>query len=67
MKKLKLRKGGLLDRIIRKDLRKNKLVSVILMLLGYLSLRINGDGTVFVLMLMLGLPIFFSNENVIID
>ena len=68
MRKLKLRKDGLLDRIVRKDLRKNKVYSLLLMFIGYLSMRVlDGDGTVFVFTLMLGLPIFFSKENVIID
>ena len=67
MKKYRIRKGSLLDRLFRKDLRKNKLYSIILMLIGYLTIHIDGDCTVFILMLMLGLPIFFSNENVIMD
>ena len=67
MRNLKLRKGGLLDRILRKDLRKNKVYSLLLMFIGYLSIHIDGDCTVFILTLMLGLPVFFSNENVITD
>lgn len=42
---------------------KNKIMSVALILLGFLSSRIDGDGTVFIFTLMLGIPLFFEKEN----
>lgn len=68
MKKYCIRKGSLLDRILRKDLRKNKVTSISLMLIGFIAMKLfEGGGAVFLLTLMLGLPVFFFKENVIIN
>lgn len=70
MKKQIKRKEGLLMRILKRifnvKLLKNKVYSALLMLVGYLSmLLLEGDGTVFILTLMIGIPVFFAKENVI--
>ena len=70
MKKQIKRKEGLLMRILKRifnvKLLKNKLYSSLLMLVGYLSmLLLEGDGTVFIFTLMIGIPVFFAKENVI--
>lgn len=64
------RKEGLLKRIMRvifnRKLLKNKIYSIGLMSIGYLTMHLmEGDGTVFIFTLMFGLPVFFANENVI--
>ena len=63
------RKKGLLnilDRVFNKKLLKNKIYSIALMSIGYLSMRLmGGDCTVFIFTLLFGLPVFFANENVI--
>lgn len=66
MKKYSIRKGSLLDRILRKDLRRNKVISITLMLIGFIAMKlVEGGGAIFLLSLILGLPVFFSKENVI--
>lgn len=70
MKKQIKRKEGLLMRILKRifnvKLLKNKVYSALLMLVGYLSmLLLEGDGTVFILTLIIGIPVFFAKENVI--
>lgn len=53
--------------IIKHKLFKNKLYSSILMLMGFFSIKLlEGDITVFIFMLMIGLPVFFAKENVIV-
>ena len=69
MRRIK-RKEGLMKRIMKglfnRKLLKNKLYSLAMILIGYISIRLlDGDCTVFILMLMLGIPVFFSKENVI--
>lgn len=60
-----LKKGFI--RITKHKLFKNKLYSSMLMLIGLLSVKLlEGDITVFIFMLMIGLPVFFSKENVIV-
>lgn len=59
-----LKKG--VKNLFKRDLIKNKVYSSILMLLGYITIPLlNGDGTVFIFTLVLGLPVFFSDKNVI--
>ena len=64
------RKEGLMKRIMkglfnRKTL-KNKIYSLALILVGYISIHLlDGDATAFIVSLMLGIPVFFSKENVI--
>lgn len=69
MKKQIKRKEGLLIRIMKglfnKNLIKNKLYSILLMLIGYCSIYIIGDCTAFIFTLIIGLPLFFANKNVI--
>ena len=68
-KVIKRRKVSLIERIVKwlfnKKLLKNKLCSIALMLVGYFTIGLEGDCTAFVFTLLLGLPIFFANENVI--
>lgn len=71
MKKQIKRKEGLLMRILKRifnvKLLKNKLYSSLLMLVGYLSmLLLEGDATVFIFTLMIGIPVFFAKDNVIV-
>ncbi len=47
----------------RRELLKNKIYSVLFILLGALSVLIEYDGTFFVFTLMVGIPMFFSKEN----
>lgn len=47
----------------RRELLKNKIYSVLFILLGALSILIEYDGTFFVFTLMIGLPLFFAKEN----
>lgn len=69
MRKQIKRKEGLLERIVKwlfnKKLLKNKLYSLGLMLIGYFTIGIVNDCTAFVFTLMLGIPVFFANKNVI--
>ena len=65
MKKYRIRKGSLLGRLIDHTLIRNKIYSSILMLMGYLSMKVLGDCTVLLLTLFIGLPVFFAKENVI--
>jgi hypothetical protein len=50
----------------RRELLKNKIYSVLFILLGALSVLIEYDGTFFIFTLMIGLPLFFAKENWII-
>jgi len=47
----------------KKELLKNKLYALLLIIIGALSIPIEYDGTFFILTLMLGLPLFFAKEN----
>lgn len=51
----------------KRELIKNKMYSSILMVLGGLSVPLENDATFFVFTLMIGLPLFFSKENWIIE
>lgn len=50
----------------KRELIKNKLYSVVLMVLGGLSVPIEYDATAFIFTLMVGIPLFFSKENWIV-
>lgn len=73
-KETKKIKEGIITRLHNKfivltkhKLFKNKLYSIGLMLIGLLSIKLSeGDITVFVFTLLIGLPVFFSKENVIV-
>ena len=47
----------------KKELLKNKLYALLLIIIGAVSIPIEYDGTFFILTLMLGLPLFFAKEN----
>ena len=68
MKSKRITKESLMKgikKITKHKLFKNKLYSSILMLIGLFSVKLlEGDITVFIFMLMIGLPVFFSKENV---
>jgi hypothetical protein len=42
-----------------------KLTGVILIALGFVSAKISGDGTAMLMLIMLGLPVVFSKEKVL--
>lgn len=44
---------------------KNKLYATILIMLGIIPTKIDGDATFLVLMLMFGIPLFFARKNVV--
>ena len=43
--------------------KKNKILSIFLILLGILSICIEGDCTFFLLTLFIGIPLFFMRSN----
>lgn len=43
---------------------KNKRYALAMFITGLLSVNVVGEGTFLVVMLMLGLPLFFSKENI---
>ena len=47
----------------RRELVRNKLYSLILILIGVVPILIDQDGTFFIFSLMLGVPLFFAKEN----
>jgi hypothetical protein len=47
----------------KRKLLKNKLYSLVLILIGLVSILIERDGTFFIFALMIGLPLFFAKEN----
>lgn len=49
----------------KKELIRNKIYSLLLMIIGFLSISIENDVTVFVFTCIIGVPIFFSKENLI--
>ena len=70
--KMRIKKEGLLGKILRwlfdKDLLRNKVVALVIMLLGALTMIIShGDCTAFVLTILIGLPVLFAKENLIDD
>ena len=68
MKKQMKRKVSLEERIVKfskRKLFKNKVYSTLLMLTGYVTMKLLGDCTFFVFTLMMGLPVFFARENVV--
>ncbi len=50
----------------KQELLKNKIYSLLLILIGVVSILIDRDGTFFIFALMIGLPMFFSKENWIV-
>lgn len=49
--------------MLKKELLRNKLYSLIFMTVGALSVLIEYDATFFVFTLILGIPLFFAKEN----
>jgi hypothetical protein len=47
----------------KKELLKNKLYALLLVIIGALSIPIEYDCTFFIFALMIGLPLFFAKEN----
>lgn len=47
----------------KRELLKNKLYALLLVIIGALSVLIEYDVTFFIFTLMLGLPLFFAKEN----
>ncbi|MCK9326311.1 MAG: hypothetical protein M0P69_12535 [Bacteroidales bacterium] len=47
----------------KRELLKNKIYSLLLILIGAVSVLIEYDGTFFIFSLIIGLPLFFSKEN----
>jgi len=47
----------------RRELIKNKIYSLVLILIGVVPILINQDGTFFIFALMLGVPLFLAKEN----
>ena len=47
----------------KKELLKNKLYALLLVIIGTLSIFIEYDATFFIFTLMIGLPLFFDKEN----
>jgi len=47
----------------KRELLKNKLHALLLVIIGALSILIEYDGTFFIFALMIGLPLFFAKEN----
>lgn len=73
MKKQMKRKEGLLNRIVKgiinlskRELFKNKMFSMLFMILGYISVPLlDGNITVCVFMMLIGIALFFEKKNVI--
>ena len=70
MKSKRITKESLMKwikKITKHKLCKNRLYSSILMLIGLFTVKLlEGDITVFIFTLIIGLPVFFSKENVIV-
>ncbi len=47
----------------RRELLKNKLCALVLILMGLVPILIERDVTLFIFALMIGLPLFFAKEN----
>ena len=54
-----------MKKLFNKKLLKNKVYALAMMLLGGLTILIDGDCTAFIFTLFLGLPLFFARKNVI--
>ena len=47
----------------RREILKNRILAVLLIIIGAFSLSIEGDATFFVFSLLIGIPLFFSKED----
>lgn len=65
--KVKLRRMSKKERFARYMARtiKNKLYAIILIMLGVITVKIDGDATFLVLALMGGIPLFFARDRVV--
>lgn len=48
---------------MKRETLKNKICSLAIILLGLLSTRIDGDCTLFIFTIMLGVPLFLAKKN----
>lgn len=48
---------------MKKHLIPNKVMAVVLIFLGILTVFIEGDGTILILTLLMGIPLFFARRN----
>ena len=51
---------------MKKELLKNKIVAILLLVVGYASKGIEGDGTFFFFSVLLAIELFASRENAIL-
>lgn len=51
----------------KRELLKNKLIALLLVGLGVLTLFIGNDATAFIFLSLIGVPLFFAKENWIMD
>lgn len=51
------------DIMWRRELLRNKIYSLLLILIGVVPILIDRDGTFFIFALLIGLPLFFSKKN----
>lgn len=67
MRKLNKRKGlldGIVEGVFKQDLVKNKIFSILILSLGCITVdSLEGDITVFIMMYILGIALFFAKEN----
>ena len=57
------KKRGFIHNI--KETYKNKIFALLFILIGIRSMMIAGDGTAFVFLMFIGVPLFFAREEVI--
>lgn len=43
----------------------NKLAALTMLLIGFAMIKLEGDGTVLIFMLLFALPLFFAKENMV--
>lgn len=70
MRKQMKRKEGLVERFVKwfkrfskRKLFKNKVYSTLLMILGYVGMRLTNDPSVLIFISMIAIPLFFAREN----
>lgn len=45
------------------ELIKNKIAAILLLVIGFLTMLIDNDGTAFLLIALVAIPLFFAKEN----
>lgn len=43
----------------------NKLAALAMLLIGFVMIKLEGDGTILIFMLLFAIPLFFTKENMI--